>query len=75
MIHICGLYYKHITIVNDDSSIINWWHLSLTYDARVVFYDINMFIIQATADLAFEKVDLAAVDIFVVDIFAISVSK
>jgi hypothetical protein len=33
--HLCGLYYKHIAIVNDD--------------ARVVIYDRNAFIIQATA--------------------------
>ncbi len=37
-----------ITIVNDDSSIINNWHLSLTDDARVAIYDCNMFILQAT---------------------------
>jgi hypothetical protein len=48
-----GLYYKHITVLNDDSSIIsNWcsklWHHLLIDDARVVIYDGNMFIIQAT---------------------------
>jgi hypothetical protein len=35
-------------IVNDDSSIINEWRVSLTDDTRVVIYDRNMFIIQAT---------------------------
>jgi len=44
----CGLYYKHITIINDDSSVISKWHLSLIDDARVVIYDRSMFIIQAT---------------------------
>ncbi len=43
-----SLYYKHITIVNDDSSIISKWHLSLIDDARVIFYNCNFFIIQAT---------------------------
>ncbi len=36
---------SHFTIVNDDSSVINMWHLSLTDYARVVIYDCNMFII------------------------------
>ncbi len=44
----CGLYYKHITIVNDNSSAINKLEASLTDDARVVIYDCNMFIVQAT---------------------------
>ncbi len=43
-----GLYYKHIMIVNDDSSIINMSLKSLTDDTRVIIYDRNMFIIQAT---------------------------
>ncbi len=41
----CGLYFKHITIVNDDSSVVN---KRLTDDTRVVIYYRNMFIIQAT---------------------------
>jgi hypothetical protein len=36
-----GLFYKNITIVNDDSSIISKWHSSLIDDARVVIYDHN----------------------------------
>ncbi len=36
-------------VVNDDSSIINKWSFKLIDDARVVIYDRNMFIIQATA--------------------------
>ncbi len=44
----CGLYYKHIIIVNYDSSIINKFGASLTGDARVIIYDRQMFIVQAT---------------------------
>ncbi len=44
----CSLYYKPITIVNDDSSIINKLEASLTDDARVIIYDHHMFIVQAT---------------------------
>ncbi len=44
----CGLYYKHIMIVNDDCSIVNKFESSLTDDARVVIYDRHMFIVQAT---------------------------
>jgi hypothetical protein len=43
-----GLYYKHLTIVNYDSSFINKFGASLTDDARVVIYDRHMFIVQAT---------------------------
>ncbi len=35
----CGLYYKPVTIVNDDSGIINKFETSLIDDARVVIYD------------------------------------
>ncbi len=34
-----GLYYKHNTIVNDDSSIVNKYEASLTDNARVVIYN------------------------------------
>ncbi len=44
----CGLYYKPITIVTDDSSIVNKLETSLTDDARVIIYDHHMFIVQAT---------------------------
>ncbi len=45
----CGLYYKHVTIVNDDSSvIISKWSFKLIDNPRVVIYDRNRFIIQAT---------------------------
>jgi hypothetical protein len=43
-----GLYYKHVTIVNDESRVISNWSLKLIDDAWVVNYDHNMFIIQAT---------------------------
>ncbi len=39
-----GLYYKHITFVNYDSSIINKYGALNTDDARVVIYDRHMFI-------------------------------
>jgi hypothetical protein len=44
------LYYKPITIVNDDSRVINKLETSLTDDARVVNYDRHMFIVQATEE-------------------------
>jgi hypothetical protein len=42
------LYYKPITIVNDDSSVVNKLATSLIDDARVAIYDRRMFIVQAT---------------------------
>ncbi len=42
-----GLYYKHVTIINDDSSI-SKLSFKLIDDARVVIYDCNKFILQAT---------------------------
>ncbi len=53
---LCGLYYKHFTIVNDDSSVINKFEASLTDYARVIIYDHYMFIVQASG-LSPEKVD------------------
>ncbi len=44
----CGLYYKPITIINDDSSVINKLETSLIDDARAIIYDRHMFIVQAT---------------------------
>ena len=44
----CGLYYKHVTIINDDSSVINKLETLLTGNARAVIYDCHMFIVQAT---------------------------
>jgi hypothetical protein len=45
---ISGLYYKHIMIVNYDSSIVSKLGASLTDDARIVIYNHYMFIVQAT---------------------------
>ena len=42
-----GLYYKHITSVNDDSSVVNQFEASLTGEARVVIYNRHMFKVQA----------------------------
>jgi hypothetical protein len=43
-----GLYFKHFTIINYDSSVINKLGASLTDDARVVIYYRHMFIVLAT---------------------------
>ncbi len=43
---ISGLYYKHMTIVNDDSSAVSEQSFKLIDDARGVIYDHCMFIIQ-----------------------------
>ncbi len=48
---ICGLYYKHIMIVNYDSSVVSKFGSSLTEDATVIIYDHHMFIVQATGGL------------------------
>ncbi len=37
-----------MTIVNDDSRVVNKLEASLTDNARVVFYDCHMYIAQAT---------------------------
>jgi hypothetical protein len=44
----CGLYYKHITIVNDGPSVVNKFEASLTDDTRGIIHDRHMFIVQAT---------------------------
>ncbi len=46
--HSCGLYYKPMTILNDDARIVNKPDASLTDNARVIIYDRHMFIVQAT---------------------------
>jgi hypothetical protein len=45
---ISGLYYKHVTIINEDSSIVNKFGVFLTDNARVINYDRKMFLIEAT---------------------------
>ena len=37
-----------MTIINDDSRVVNKLEASLTDDARVIIYDRHMFIVQAT---------------------------
>jgi hypothetical protein len=37
-----------MTIVNDDSRVVNKLEASLTDDTRVIIYDRNMFTVQAT---------------------------
>ncbi len=44
----CGLYYKPMTIINEDSRVVNKLKTSLTDEARVVIYDRHIFIVQAT---------------------------
>ncbi len=39
-----GLYYKPLTIVNDDAMVVNKLEASLTDNARVVIYNRHMFI-------------------------------
>ncbi len=46
-----GLYYKPMTIINDDSRVINKLEASLTDDARVIIYDHHMFIVQGTGSI------------------------
>ncbi len=43
----CCLYYKHITIINDNSSIVSKWGYKLIDYTRGIIYDHNIFIIQA----------------------------
>jgi hypothetical protein len=44
----CGLYFKPMMIINDDSRVITKLETSLTSDAIVVIYNRHMFIVQAT---------------------------
>ncbi len=46
--NIYGLYYKHVMIVNDNSSVTNKWSFKLIDNARVIIYDHNRFLIEAT---------------------------
>ncbi len=43
-----------MTIINDDSRIINKLEASLTDDARVIIYDCHMFIVQTTGWKSFQ---------------------
>jgi len=42
------MHYKHVTIVNDESSVINEWSFKIIDDTRVIIYDRNRFINQPT---------------------------
>jgi hypothetical protein len=48
VVTIRGLYFKPMTIVNDDSRVINKLEGSLTDDTSVIIYDRHMFIVKAT---------------------------
>jgi hypothetical protein len=43
-----ALTYKLMMIVSDNSRIVSKWSFKLIDDARVIIYEHNMFIIQAT---------------------------
>jgi hypothetical protein len=58
----CGLYYKHLTIINYASSGVNKLRASLNDDARVVIYDRHMFIVQDIARI-FEFVELIGTNV------------
>ncbi len=53
---LCGLDYKHVTILNYASSGVNKLRASLNDDARVVIYDCHMFIEQAAGFIRLNKV-------------------
>ncbi len=53
---VCGLYYKHVTIINYTSSGVNKLKASLNDDARVVIYNRHMFIVQATGGKILQKI-------------------
>jgi hypothetical protein len=58
------LYYKHMTIINDDSSIIIKWSSKLIDAARDVIYDRHMFIVHATElVLSFQSVVIASTNV------------
>ncbi len=44
-----------MTIINDNSRVINKLEALLTDDARVVIYDCHMFIVQASGTYALKK--------------------
>ncbi len=46
-----------MTIVNDDSRVINKLEASLTDDARVVIYDCHMFTVEATGLISVSKAE------------------
>ncbi len=55
-LHWSGLYYKHMTIVNDNSSIVIKWSFKRIDATRGIICDCHMFIIQATAFVSVDTV-------------------
>ncbi len=53
-----GLYYKPMTIVNDDSRVVNKLEASLTDNARVLIYDRHIFMVEATGVCAIKLLHL-----------------
>jgi hypothetical protein len=51
-----GLYYKHMMIVNDESSVIIKWSSKLIDATRGVIYDRHMFIVQGTGLSAIKQI-------------------
>ncbi len=50
-----GMYYKPMTIINDDSRVVNKLEAPHTDAARVIIYNHHMFIVQATAASTIKK--------------------
>ncbi len=46
-----------MTIVNDNSRVVNKLEASLTDDARVIIYDCHMFIVEATGLISVSKAE------------------
>ena len=42
-----GLFYKHMTIINENSRVVNKLEASITDNPRVIIYNRHRFIIQA----------------------------
>jgi hypothetical protein len=51
-----GLCYKHTTIVNYTSSVVNKLDALFTDDTRVVIYDCHLFIVQATVQQTYSQI-------------------
>ncbi len=54
--HHNDLYYKHMTIVNDDSSIVIKWSSKLIDAAWGVIYDRHMFIVKKATGVVYASV-------------------
>ncbi len=53
-----------MTIVNDDSRVVNKIETSLTDDARVAIYDCHMVIVQATGPISKDCFSLTSLSSF-----------